>query len=273
MTFTAGFCSLRYLPTPEIVPPVPTPATKCVTLPSVSRQISGTGRLVVGERPHRVRVLVGLERAGDLPRQPVAGLVVGVRALGRHVRRADHDLGAVRLQRVDLVFADLVGADEDAAVAALLGDEREPDAGVAAGRLDDRAAGLELALGLGGVDDPGCDAVLAGPARIQVLDLREHRGGDPVGHRVQLDERAYRPPGRARSPRISWCRAYRRATPGGYGCVSPPGDPAPAACATIASTCASGFTGPEKSNAAVRRSWPETGGPGNAGRGVRGRAT
>ena len=33
--------SLRYLPTPLIVPPVPTPATKCVTLPSVSRQISG----------------------------------------------------------------------------------------------------------------------------------------------------------------------------------------------------------------------------------------
>ena len=33
--------SRRYRPVPVMVPPVPTPATKCVTLPSVSRQISG----------------------------------------------------------------------------------------------------------------------------------------------------------------------------------------------------------------------------------------
>ena len=33
--------SLRYRPVPEMVPPVPTPATKWVTLPSVSAQISG----------------------------------------------------------------------------------------------------------------------------------------------------------------------------------------------------------------------------------------
>jgi len=37
----AGFCSLRNFATPHIVPPVPAPATKCVTVPSVSRQISG----------------------------------------------------------------------------------------------------------------------------------------------------------------------------------------------------------------------------------------
>ena len=37
----SGFFSLRYLPTPVIVPPVPTPATKISTLPSVSFQISG----------------------------------------------------------------------------------------------------------------------------------------------------------------------------------------------------------------------------------------
>ena len=33
--------SLRWCPTPVIVPPVPTPATKCVTRPSVCAQISG----------------------------------------------------------------------------------------------------------------------------------------------------------------------------------------------------------------------------------------
>ena len=40
-TRTAGFLDFRYDPTPVIVPPVPTPATKKSTAPSVSSQISG----------------------------------------------------------------------------------------------------------------------------------------------------------------------------------------------------------------------------------------
>lgn len=40
-TFTSGLRSLRYRPTPDIVPPVPMPATKMSTLPFVSSQISG----------------------------------------------------------------------------------------------------------------------------------------------------------------------------------------------------------------------------------------
>ena len=38
--FTSAFFSFKYLPTPEIVPPVPIPATKISTVPSVSCQIS-----------------------------------------------------------------------------------------------------------------------------------------------------------------------------------------------------------------------------------------
>ena len=41
MIRTAGFCSFRYRPMPVMVPPVPRPATKCVTRPAVCRQISG----------------------------------------------------------------------------------------------------------------------------------------------------------------------------------------------------------------------------------------
>ena len=36
-----GFCSFKYLPIPEIVPPVPLAATKCVISPLVCFQISG----------------------------------------------------------------------------------------------------------------------------------------------------------------------------------------------------------------------------------------
>lgn len=40
-TFILGFFSLRNRPTPEMVPPVPIPATNISTLPFVSSQISG----------------------------------------------------------------------------------------------------------------------------------------------------------------------------------------------------------------------------------------
>ena len=42
MTLTAPpDTSFRYRPAPVMVPPVPMPATKCVTVPSVCAQISG----------------------------------------------------------------------------------------------------------------------------------------------------------------------------------------------------------------------------------------
>ena len=94
--------------------------------------------------------------------------------LRRDRGRADDHLGAVRLEHVALVLADLVGADEDALVAPGLRDHRQPDAGVAGGRLDDRAAGLELAGGLGGLDHPGGDAVLHRAAGVEVLHLGQH---------------------------------------------------------------------------------------------------
>ena len=40
-TCTLGFCSLRNLPVPEMVPPVPTPPTRMSTVPPEAAQISG----------------------------------------------------------------------------------------------------------------------------------------------------------------------------------------------------------------------------------------
>ena len=41
MISMSGFCSFRYRAIPVIVPPVPTPTTRCVSLPSVWRHSSG----------------------------------------------------------------------------------------------------------------------------------------------------------------------------------------------------------------------------------------
>ena len=149
----------------------------------------GPGGLVVAGRAHRVGVLVGLPRAVDLLDQPVGDAVVAVRMVGRHGRRAHHHVGAVRAQHVLLVLADLVRADEDAFVAALLGHQRQPDAGVAGGRFDDGAAGLELAAGLGGVDHLDRDAVLGAAAGVEVLDLGRNRAGAFGDNGVQLHQR------------------------------------------------------------------------------------
>ena len=146
----------------------------------------GAGGLVVGPRVVRVGVLVGLPGAG-LGGEPVAHVVVGVGVLRRDGGRAHHDLGAVGLEHVALVLADLVGAHKDALVALLLRHHGQADAGVARGRLHDRAARLQGPGGLGGLDHPGGDAVLHRPAGVEVLHLREDqralRGGSVTGRR------------------------------------------------------------------------------------------
>ena len=140
-----------------------------------------------------------------IPRHKAAGALVAetperraladrrARILGIHGRGAHDHVRAVGLQDVALVLADLVRAHEDRLVAALLGDQREADAGVAAGRLDDGAPGLEQALALGRIDHADGDAVLHGPAGIDVLDLGEHLGAalgnDARGDPAQPHER------------------------------------------------------------------------------------
>ena len=66
-TCTCGFCALRYAPTPVIVPPVPTPATKISTVPSVSAQISGPVVARVHGGVGRVDKLAGDEAVRESP--------------------------------------------------------------------------------------------------------------------------------------------------------------------------------------------------------------
>src|SRR5690606_15643536 len=124
----------------------------------------GTRGLVVALRAARVGVLVRLPAALDLTHQAIGHAVVAVRVIRRNGRRADHHFGAVGAQHVALVLGHLVGADEHALVAALLGHQRQADAGVAGGRLDDGAALLQLSGLLGGLDHLDRDPVLGAAA-------------------------------------------------------------------------------------------------------------
>ena len=148
----------------------------------------GPGRLVVRLRVGRIRVLVGLERARDLLREAVRDGVVALRGLRRDGRRADDDLRPVGAEQADLLLRHLVRHDEDAAVPLAHGGERQPDAGVAARRLDDRATLAERAGPLRGLDHAEADPVLDATARVQVLELRQDGRVDSSRHPIEPDE-------------------------------------------------------------------------------------
>jgi hypothetical protein len=126
----------------------------------------------------------------DLSDQSVGDAVVAVRVIRRHRRRADDDLCAVCPEHVLLVLADLVRADEDAFVAALLSDQRQTDAGVARGGLDNGSARAQLTAGLGGVDHLDGDPVLHAAAGTEIFDLRHDSARPLRDNRVQLDQRS-----------------------------------------------------------------------------------
>jgi hypothetical protein len=62
-------------------------------------------------------------------------------------------------------------------------------AGVAGGRLDDGAARPQLALALRGLDHAQPDPILHRPARVQVLELGQHRRRQALGDPLQAHDR------------------------------------------------------------------------------------
>src|SRR5258706_296748 len=77
---------------------------------------------------------------------------------------------------------------EQEAIALARGDQGKPEPGVARGRLDDRAAGLEAAVALGRLDHREPDAVLDRAARVLAFELEEELAGARV-EVLHLDER------------------------------------------------------------------------------------
>ena len=75
------------------------------------------------------------------------------------------------------------------AIAARIGDEREPDAGIAGGRLDHEPAGLEFAALLGFEDHLTAGAVLHRLAGIHEFGLAENGAAGQRGRALQLDQR------------------------------------------------------------------------------------
>ena len=91
-------------------------------------------------------------------------------ALGR---RREHHLGAEEAHQLAPLDAERLRHRHHQRIALRGAHHREPDAGVAAGRLDHGLAGLELAGFLGRLDDAERQAILDRAERIERLDLDE----------------------------------------------------------------------------------------------------
>ena len=140
ITWIAGFFSLRKREQPMMVPVVPMVETKCVILPAVSRQISGPGALVVRER------IVGVgELVEDHALARVAHLLGRVaRELHAALLRRQHEARRRTRHRLAPLHRQVLGHHQHHAIAAHRRHHRERDAGVAAGRLDQRVARLDV---------------------------------------------------------------------------------------------------------------------------------
>ena len=100
----------------------------------------------------------------------------------------DDDLGAHRLGVQHLLARHLVGHDQQRAIALAAADQREPEPGIAGGRLDDGAAGLEPAVRLGRLDHGARRTVLERAGGVGAFELEEQPAGPRVDAR-HLDER------------------------------------------------------------------------------------
>ena len=92
--------------------------------------------------------------------------------------RRQHDLRAIRFEQIAALDRHRVGHDEDDGIAFRGGDECQRDAGVTAGRFENRHAWRQPAVALRGFDHRNADAILDRSGGIERLHLHQNGSGD-----------------------------------------------------------------------------------------------
>jgi hypothetical protein len=180
-------------PMPVRVPPEPTPDHHRVDVAAHLLEDLRAGGGLVGQGIGRVLELVDVDRAGDRLGQGLGHVLVVFRVTLADVAAGQADVHAHGPQVQDLLPRHLVGHHQDQLVALQRRHLGQAQAGIAGRRLDDRAARLEAAVGLGRLDHRAGHAVLDRAAGVLVLQLQEQptRAGVEVAnldHRRAADQ-------------------------------------------------------------------------------------
>ena len=133
-----------------------------------------------------IRELLRDVGAGNRRRELVRSIDGALHAV---VLRSEHDRAAEGLHHFLLFDGEIFGDAEDDFVAHLRAGERQSDAGVARGRLDDGGARSELAASRGALDHAHADAVLDREAGVEHLELDVDLRAAGIGDAAELEHR------------------------------------------------------------------------------------
>ncbi len=159
--------------------------------PVVERQVRERVQDLDGGGP---RVGLGVGRILELPRLPPAVLMRQLLGFRDHSRalvrgRREHHPGAEKPHQLAALDAEALRHRDHQRIALLRANHGQPDAGVAAGRLDHGLTGPQRSAALGILDDTERQAILHRAHRIERLNLDEqlHVPGCEL---VDADDRA-----------------------------------------------------------------------------------
>ena len=173
MAWKDGLRALITSQQPVIVPPVPTAETRMSTLPSVSSQISSAVVLRWISGLAGFSNCCGIQASGVSLANCSALAMAPFHAFGAG---RQHQLGAQHRQQRAPLQRHRLRHGQDELVAFGRRHERQRDAGIAAGRLDDHRVLLEHPALLGRLDHGHADAVLDAAQRVEELALEQDRG-------------------------------------------------------------------------------------------------
>ena len=148
------------------------------------------GGCLVGARVGRIGELVDEERAGGALRDRLGEVLIIVGVALADVGTRDDDFGAHRLGVQHLLARHLVRHHEQGAVAFARADEGKAEPGIAGGRLDNGAAGLELSLGFRRLDHGARRPVLDRARGVGAFELEKQPARAAIDAR-DLDERRF----------------------------------------------------------------------------------
>ena len=179
----AGFRFLSARATPTNVPAVPIDATNASTAPPVCSQISGPVVSSCASNPLRLLNWSGRNACSSsvssaarlLHQLQILAADLARNASGR--LRHEDDVRSERPKHPLALDAVALGHHRMETIAAHGSDDGESDAGVAAGQLHDRTAGLQPTLVLGIFDHPKRDAILHAAAGAEAFQLGQHEPG------------------------------------------------------------------------------------------------